>query len=467
MRDAHICLPRRQAGSRSLRSRTNMAKSKKILFLEKTLKAMAFLVLKKYQPKIIGVTGSVGKTSTKEAIFTVLASHYRVRRSEKNYNNEVGLPLTIIGVESGENSIRAWIYVFLKWLGIIIFPMKYPEILVLEMGADRPGDLKYLTGFIHPRIAVITDISMSHLEFFKTVENVAREKSTLVHKLDGKGVAILNIDNSHIKKIKDQLKTKVVTFGFSEESDIRASDAAFNYVNEENGRTLSWQNKKIKGLSFKLNYKGTSIPVRLNNILSRHNVQAALAGIAVGIEMGINLVEIGAALENFCLPFGRMNLIRGIKNSFIIDDTYNSSPVSAEAALEVLSEIEAGRKIAVMGDMLELGANTEPGHRSVAKKFLDIRGDIFFAVGERMKLAADELMKHNFNQDNLYVFPDPITAGKKLQEIMHPDDLILIKGSQGMRMEKVVEEVMEQPQKAGELLCRQSRHWKEKPWQKV
>jgi UDP-N-acetylmuramoyl-tripeptide--D-alanyl-D-alanine ligase len=442
-------------------------KSKKLIFLEKILKLMASLVLKKFRPKIIGVTGSVGKTSTKEAIFTVLASHFHVRRSEKNYNNEVGLPLTIIGVESGENSILAWIYIFLKWLGTIIFPINYPEILVLEMGADRPGDLAYLTSFIKPNISVITDVSVSHLEFFKTVENVAREKSTLVRSLGEKGIAILNIDNSHIKKIKSQLKTKVITFGFSEEADARASDVAFNYVNGEDTPILDSRNKKIKGLSFKLNYKGTSIPVRLNNILSRHNVQAALAGIAVGIEMGINLVEIGAALENFCLPFGRMNLIRGIKNSFIIDDTYNSSPVSAEAALDVLLEIESGRKIAVLGDMLELGADTEQGHRSVAKKFLHIRGDIFFAVGERMKFAAEELEKHNFNPENICIFEDPIAAGKKLQEIIREDDLILIKGSQGIRMEKIVEEVMANPQKAGELLCRQSRHWKEKPWGKV
>lgn len=442
-------------------------KSKKLLFLEKLLRIMASLVLKKYHPRIVGVTGSVGKTSTKEAIFTVLASHYRVRRSEKNYNNEIGLPLTIIGVESGEDSICGWICVFLKWLCIMIFPMKYPEILILEMGADRPGDLKYLTDFIKLKVAVITDISTSHLEFFKSVENVAKEKSVLAQRLGEKGLAVLNIDNAYLKKIKDQLKSRIVTFGFSENADVRASDVAFNYINGDDNPILSSQNKKIKGLSFKLNYKGTTIPVRLNNVLSKHNVYAALAGIAVGIEMKINLVEIGAALENFCLPFGRMNLIRGIKNSFLIDDTYNSSPVSAVAALEVLSEIEAGRKIAVLGDMLELGKDTESGHRLVAKKFLEAKGDIFFAVGDRMKFAAEELKKHDFNPDKLYIFEDPMSSGRKLQEIIREDDLVLIKGSQGMRMEKVVEEVMEQPQKAGEYLCRQSRHWKEKPWRKV
>jgi len=444
-----------------------MAKSKKLLFLEKSLRAMSSLVLKKYHPFIIGITGSVGKTSTKEAVFIVLASHFRVRRSEKNYNNEIGLPLTVIGAESGGNSFWGWMAVFLKWLGIMIFPISYPEILILEMGADRPGDLKYLTGFIRPEISILTDISGSHLEFFKSIDGVAKEKGILAKSLREKDLAILNVDNPQIKKIGSQLKARTLTFGFSPEADIRASDVAFNYVNGEDSSVLYSQSKKIKGLSFKLNFKGSTMPVRLNNILSRHNIHAALAGICVGIEMKINLVEIGAALENFCLPFGRMNLIKGIKNSFIIDDTYNSSPVSARAALDVLGEVEAGRKIAVMGDMLELGADSERGHREVAKKFAETGGNIFFAVGERMKAAADELKKRNFDPGNLYVFEDPMSAGKKLQEIIREDDLILIKGSQGMRMEKTVEEVMAEPQKSGELLCRQSRKWKEKPWANV
>jgi UDP-N-acetylmuramoyl-tripeptide--D-alanyl-D-alanine ligase len=442
-------------------------KSKKLLLLEKLLKGMASLILKKYRPKIIGVTGSVGKTSTKEAIFSVLASHFRVRRSEKNYNNEIGLPLTIIGAESGGSSVFGWGFVFLKWLYIMIFPFRYPEILILEMGADRPGDLKYLTGFIHPEISVITDISGSHLEFFNSIENVAKEKGTLVRKLGERGLAVLNIDNPYIKKMRSQIKSKVLTFGFSEESDVKATDVSFNYTNGDDQLGIHSQNKKIKGLSFKLSYKGTIIPVRLNNILSKHNIYAALAGICVGIELGVNLVEIGSALENFCLPFGRMNLMKGIKGSLIIDDTYNSSPVSAGAALEVLGEIESGRKIAVLGDMLELGVNTEAGHRSVARKFLEIHGDIFFAIGDRMKFAADELKKHNIDPASLFVFEDPMTAGKKIKEIIDEDDLVLVKGSQGMRMEKIVEEVMAEPNKSGFYLCRQSRTWKEKPWTKV
>ena len=440
-------------------------KPKKIILLEKVLRGMAILVLKKYNPRVVGVTGSVGKTSAKEAIFAVLSGHFRTRKNEKNYNNEIGLPLTIIGCESGGSSFLKWLGVFFKWLGVIIFPIEYPEVLVLEMGADRPGDIKYLTDFIKCEAAVITDISESHLEYFKTIDNVAREKWSLAESLSEKGIAVINIDNPNILKIKNQNKkeeTPILSFGFSEEADVRAAEVLYNYAEENNSAR-----KEIKGISFKLGYKGSSIPVRLNNVLAKHNIYAALAGIAIGIGFKLNLVEIAKALEDFSLPYGRMNLIAGIKNSFIIDDAYNASPISTAAALEVFKDIKSSRKIAVLGDMLELGKNEEIGHRDTAKKFLESGGNIFFAVGKRMEMAADELKKHSFNENNLYIFSNPMDAGKKLQEIMREGDLILIKGSQVMRMEKIVEEIMAEPQNAEELLCRQDAAWKNKEWEEV
>jgi UDP-N-acetylmuramoyl-tripeptide--D-alanyl-D-alanine ligase len=441
------------------------AKSAQLKLLEKIVRFLAILILKKYNPQIVGITGSVGKTSSKEAIFTVLSGHYRVRKNEKNYNNEIGLPLTIIGSESGGASILRWIGVFLKAFGILLLPFEYPEVLILEMGADRPGDIKYLTEFIRCKVAVITEISGSHLEYFATLDRVAEEKWSLVESLGSGCFAAINIDNQIIAKIKDQTKNKEVkflTFGFSEAADFQAKEVFYNYTNS-NGS----EKKEIHGLSFKLNNGGTTIPVRLNNILAQHNIYAALAGVAVGVAFKLNLVEIAEALENFSMPAGRMNPLGGIKNTFIIDDTYNSSPVSALAALEVLKNITTPRKIAVMGDMLELGDNTENGHRDLAKKFLEVKGDIFFAVGKRMQFAAEELQKRNISPDRLFIFPDPITAGRKLQEIMKEGDLILVKGSQGMRMEKIVEEVMAKPDQAEFYLCRQGKTWKSKPWKEI
>jgi len=433
-------------------------KSKKILILQKILRTMAVLVLKKYNPKIVSITGSVGKTSTKEAVFTVLESKFRVRRTDKNYNNEIGLPLSIIGVNSGESSLRGWLWVFLKWAWIMFAPIEYPEVLVLEMGADRPGDIKYLTGFIKSNAAIITDISSSHVEFFKNIQGVAKEKSVLVKGLEERSLAVLNADNKYVLKIKSQLKCNVVTFGFSEEAQMRATDISFNYEGE---------GEVLKGLSFKLNYRGISIPVRLNNVLAKHQVYSALAAAAIGTSFGINLVEVGAALENFSLPCGRMNLLAGAENSFIIDDTYNSSPTSALAALDTLGEIRAKRKIAVLGDMLELGDESVEKHRLLGKKFIEIKGHIFFAVGKRMRDAADELSKDNSPPVNILYFESPLEASEKLQEIIRAGDLVLVKGSQGMRMEKVVEAALLDSYEANRLLCRQSKHWREIPWKSV
>lgn len=431
----------------------------KLQFLQKILRLMAIGVLKKYNPRVIGVTGSVGKTSAKEAIFLVLAGHFRARRNEKNYNNKIGIPLAIIGAGNEGRSFFRWLKVFFKWISVMLLPFEYPEILVLEMGADRPGDLKYLTDFVKLEIGVLTDVSASHMEFFKNPEGIAREKGTIIKTLNEKGLAIINIDNPILANLKDQVKSSLVTAGFSGEAEMRATDPAFVYSGKAGA--------EIKGMSFKLNYRGASIPVRLNNVLARHQIYPALFAAAVGAWLGLNLVEIGAALENFSPPCGRMNLIAGIKKTSIIDDTYNASPASAQAALETLGEITAPRKIAVLGDMLELGGGTEAGHRKAAQKFLEIKGDIFLAVGKRMQFAAEELLKNNFNKNNIFSFSNPMDAGRKLQDIIKEGDLILVKGSQGMRMEKIVEEIMAQPQKAPEFLCRQNEEWKKKPFKEI
>jgi len=435
----------------------NTGKTLKIIYLEKILRWLALVILKKYNPKIVGITGSVGKSSAKEAIFSVLKNHFKVRKNEKNYNNEIGLPLTIIGCQGGESSLWGWIMVGGCFLKTLFFSKDYPEVLILEMGADRPGDIKYLASFIQCQLAVVTDISSSHLEYFKTLKGVAQEKWSLVKSLKKSGKAIVNIDNSQILKLKNKEKRKdlnFLTFGFSDKTDIQATEIFYNYSQH------NISNNKIIGLGFKLNYKGTSIPIRLNKILAKHNIYAALVGVAIGVEMGLNLVEIAEALKDFSLPPGRMRPLMGIKNTFIIDDTYNASPVSTIAALELLGKIKASRKIVVLGDMLELGVNTEKGHREVAKKFLSIKGDVFLAVGKRMKFAIDELQKHNFPEEYIESYDNFQEAGLRLKTIIEENDLILVKGSQGMRMEKVVEEIMANPQKASKLLCRQEQYWK-------
>ena len=425
-------------------------KSRKLKILESVLRLMATVVLKRHNPIVIGITGSVGKTSAKEAIHLVLSKKFKVRKSEKNYNNEIGIPLTIIGAETGGRSLFLWAGVFLKWLYVIIFHVKYPQVIILELGIDRPGDMKYLASFVRPSIGVVTNVSSSHIEFFGSLEKIAREKGVLVENLPSNSFAILNADDPNVMEMEKRTRANVLTYGFSEAAMFRADVIVYNYDD----------NQKPDGISFKLDHEGSNIPVRLRHILAPHQIYSALSAIALGTTFKINILDAAIALEEFRSPQGRMNLLPGIKNTHLIDDTYNASPVSTLAALEVLDKLGAKRKIAVLGDMLELGEEAENGHRQVCKKVAEIDADIFVVVGKRMKKAAKEVSNFGFPEKKVFVFDDPESAGRKVQEIMHEGDLVLVKGSQGMRMEKIVEEIMAEPLRAQKLLCRQSKDWK-------
>lgn len=435
-------------------------KSKKIVFLEKILRLMAKVVIWKYQPKIIGISGSVGKTSAKDAISLVLSTGFDVRSGEKNYNNEIGIPLTIIGAKSGESSILGWSKVLWKWFFVIIFPNKYPEILILEMGIDRPGDMDYLLSFVSVDVGVLTDISGSHLEHFGSVDQIAKEKWKLIESVSKGKVAVVNIDNEKIRELLDKKNKKEeingITFGFSDKAMVRATDVHFNYHNNE-----------VCGISFKLNYSGKIVPVRLENIIAKHHLYAVLAGISVGVYFKINPIEIANALKDYFPPAGRMTLIEGINGSMIIDDTYNASRVSVLAALGILGEIKASRKIAVLGDMLELGETSKKDHENVLQKAILIGAEVM-VTGKRMREAMAEVVKGDEYAKNLQgkidYFESPMVLADNLKNNIGQGDLVLVKGSQSMRMEKVVEEIVAKTVDTEKILCRQSKEWKSRPF---
>lgn len=437
-------------------------KSKKIIFLEKILRKMARLVLKKYKPEIVGITGSVGKTTTKEMIGDTLGEFLAVRKNEKNYNNEIGIPLTIIGSQLSTSSIFQWIKVILKWIIIMIFPTKYPKVLVLEMGADRPGDIKYFFNFIPISVGVLTNISGSHLEYFKTKDAIIREKSYILSKLPSNGLGIYNYDNRDVREAGEKNKISTLSYGLEDGAKIRATDILFGYQKVVDSKGMERQ--ILRGTSFKLNYKGKIIPIRMENCIGEPSVYSALAAFATGEYFNLNLIEIAEVVKNFKPCPGRLNLIKGIKRSMIIDDTYNSSPESAKKALELMDNITALRKIVVLGDMLELGPEEEKGHRDVGKKVAKIEVDCFVAVGERMKYASEEFSKLG-GAERVIEFSSPEKAKMFVQELIKEGDLILVKGSQGMRMEKVVEEVVTNPEKKKEFLVRQEEKWQKTPFQ--
>jgi len=433
---------------------------KKIIQLK--LKILAKIILAKYKPKIIGITGSVGKTSTKEAVYSVLANKFNVRKNIKNYNNEIGVPLTIIGAEAQGRSMVGWLVVFVKALKLILIKdKKYPEILILEMGVDRPGDMKYLTKIVKPDIGVVTLIGPVHLEFFGTIEKIQKEKGELIRNLKKTGFAILNYDNEKTRKIEEMSKVKVLTYGFEEKAQVKAQELIFSF-SEEGVKKDSWN---LAGVSFKLSYNGSFVPVLLPQVVGETAVYASLAASAVGIALGMNLVDIATTLKNYKSPRGRMNLIPGIKNTLIIDDSYNSSPQSSKSALDIAGKIkilEGARRLAVLGDMLELGSYSEDGHREVGKYLVKVGIDKLVLVGERSRDIGRGAEDAGMKKDDIFHFQDSEIAGKFVQERMKEGDLVLVKGSQGVRMERIVKEIMADPLSAEELLVRQDKSWKNK-----
>lgn len=410
------------------------------------------MILRKYQPEVIGVTGSAGKTSSREAIYTVLSSKFQVRQNIKNYNNEIGLPLTIIGIESPGRSLLGWIKVFLKATSLIIKKDKtYPDILVLEMGVDQPGDMAYLTDFVRPKLGVVTLIGPMHLEHFGTIEKIEKEKGGLVSALPNDGWAIVNYDDERCRAIGKASKAKTLTYGFDQKASVRAVEIFFSFEHQDDHEGLA-------GVSFKLSYDGSIVPVLLPKVLGYGAIYAALAGAAVGVTYGMNLVEIAQALRNLRSPKGRMNIIPGIKQTLIIDDTYNGSPQPTIAALQVVGKIplaKGARRIAVLGDMMELGHFTQEGHRSVGRTAAENKIDILIAVGERSKETAKAAEQAGITKDNIFKFDSSEEAKVFLKDLLLAGDLVLVKGSQSMRMEKAVKEVMAEPLKAKELLVRQ------------
>jgi UDP-N-acetylmuramoyl-tripeptide--D-alanyl-D-alanine ligase len=421
--------------------------------LEKSLRFMAKAVLKKYHPLVVGVTGSVGKSSAKEAIALVLARAFSVRKAEGNYNNEIGIPLTILGAKSGGASIFRWGNIFLGWLWLMIAPARYPEILVLEMGIDRPGDMKYLLSFITVNIGVVTQISSSHIAFFGSVANIAKEKGKLMMSLPQDGYAILSADDKRVEKMQEKTKVKTITYGFSTEAELRVDNLLFHR-----------EVKRVEGFSFKLNYNGKTIPVRLPKIVARHHIAAALAGAAVGIALKMNLVEIAEALENFEPLPGRLRLLLGKEGIILLDDTYNASPVSVLAALDVVKELVAPRKVVILGDMLELGADAKQEHAALATAVMTAGVHIVVAVGEHMRSLFEMLPALGFPRKQAFWFPSPVAVLQNLKNIVRADDLILIKGSRSMRMEKITALLLADANEAKTVLCCQSDEWQNRPF---
>lgn len=389
---------------------------------------------------MIAITGSIGKTSAKEAIYHLLKNHFKVYKSPQGFNTEVGISLAILQEEkSGFSSTVEW----LKILKRAFFKKKEPyQKIILEMGADRPGDIKKLISIAKPKIGIITNVNPVHLSKgqFKDLADIQKEKGSLIKNMAKDGLAILNYDDPLVKSMETHA-TKI-SYGTEDELDIKGSSIKAH----------------SKNITFQTKYKGETVDFKVP-VLGSFQIDILLPAIAVGVKLGMSLQECAEALEDYQTPPGRMSAIDGINDSLIVDSSYNASPTSNEKALELLRELPAKRKIAAMGTMNELGEFTKEAHLKLGAQAANV-SNILITVGPEASIIKQGAIEAGMPEKNIYTFFDSEGAGHFLQKELRPNDLILVKGSQNrVRMEKMVKMIMKKPEKASILLCRQDSAW--------
>ncbi|MGB0757816.1 MAG: UDP-N-acetylmuramoyl-tripeptide--D-alanyl-D-alanine ligase [Patescibacteria group bacterium] len=418
---------------------------------------LAKRTLQKYDPIVVGITGSVGKTSTKEAVKIILEKKYSVRATEKSYNNEIGMPLTILGFHSPGKNPFGWLKVIVKSSIAILVPRPYPEVLVLEMGADHPGDIGGLVSFAPCDIGVVTAIAPVHTEYFNSVNAILQEKRKILTHIAPHGFAIFNQDDARLAEQKtSDIKAGIKRYGFDADSDVHAFDVKYKYIETENGI-------KLEGIQGKLGYMDSSVPFYIPDALAMHTVYSVLAAVTVGVALDMNLVDIAERIPLYQTPPGRLRLIDGQENTTIIDDSYNSSPEAAKAALSVLKDFpkaDKGRTFAVLGDMRELGSLSEEAHREIGHLVAELDIDFLITFGPESEVLHAAALEAGMSENSVLHADSHDVIVDFIHQHWQAGDVLLIKGSQNtIRLERVVKRLMQEPQRAAELLVRQGGEW--------
>jgi alanine racemase len=383
----------------------------------------ARLIVRKQGLTVIGITGSVGKTTAKEAIAAVLSGETPVFRNRANYNGLFGLPIALSEITPEQ------------------------RVAVLEMAADHFGEIRRLTEIARPDIAVVTTVEPAHLETFGSLDAIAREKGELVAALPADGLAILNADDPRVAGMAALAPGRVLTYGTA---DAAAGRACPDICAD---RVLPGRD----GVSFTVDTpagrRRMTIP-----LLGRHQMHAALAAIAVGLARGLDLGVIAERLAAMPRVPGRLNPLPGARGSLILDDSYSSSPAAAEAALDTLAALEGRRKVAVLGDMLELGAFEAAGHEQVGRKAAAVV-DLLVTRGNRARRIGEAAREAGLPEERVVVTYTAEDAARAVMTDLGPGDIALVKGSLATRMEQIVRLLMEEPAAAGERLVRQDAAW--------
>lgn len=360
------------------------------------LGSLARFYLDKFNVDLIGVTGSVGKTSTRDIIYSVLNEKYKTLKNELNYNNEIGIPKTLFNLD----------YSYEK--------------AVIEMGLDRKGDISYFKTIAPLKVAVISNIGLSHIANFENQEGIFHAKMEIAEHFNKENTLIVNGDDKFLKTLKDRkLPYNLLTYGFDEDNTIYC--VSYEIVNGK--------------INFKVNFKNKVYDYTIPSI-AKHNIYNAMAAILIGNLYNLTYEEIKKGLENVSFTEGRLTIINK-KDITIINDCYNASLDSIISALNVLSTFKT-RKVAILGDVLETGSYEEEIHKNIGKSIIG-NTDILILVGNSIKYTYDEVIKNNFNKDNIYVFNTYEDVIKNIDNIIKKGDTILLKASHGIKLSNVVE----------------------------
>jgi UDP-N-acetylmuramyl pentapeptide synthase len=410
----------------------------------------AHVVVRRYAPTIVMVTGSVGKTSTKEAVAAVLSTRFFVRKSEKSYNSEFGVPFTIFGVENPWGSLLGWGNVLKEMLELLLLPNHYPKMLVLEVGADKPGDLAKILRIATPHAVVVTHLPAIpvHVEAYTSPEEVREEEFSPAYALPGGAPLIVSSNDPFAMEMAVRTPSHVSSFGEDADSTVRITHIEFHKTDGV-----------VDGMQASVHTVDATGTVVVKGTLGRAQLLSSAAAIAVGNAFGISLTDALLGLEKFSPPPGRGKLLRGIHETLLIDESYNSSPAAVEEALNNLRALPGkGRRIAVLGDMLELGRYSVKEHDRIGT-LASRAADIVIGVGVRASRFVEAARQAGKTEATAFTFEDSHSAAKALPALLTKGDIVLVKGSQSIRTERILEALLQNPGDAKELV-RQDAEWK-------
>jgi len=413
-------------------------------YIQKKLEKYVRTYLRKHPDiKVIAVTGSVGKTSTKVAIGTVLAQRFRVRLHEGNHNAELSAPLAILGIDHPGNlrSVGGWLSVFAAARRRIRTASDV-DVIVQELGTDGIGQIPHFGTYVHPYLSVVTAVSPEHMEFFGTIDAVAREELAAANFSEHALINRDNIDGSYAQYLTN---VNVNTYG--------TTDAAEYHFVEEDFTIDQGFSGELKALEW-------TDPLKITlKLVGEHSIRAAVAAAAVGIKLGMTPDEISRGLSAIRAVSGRMNILRGVEDTIIIDDSYNSSPLAAVSALQALYGLSVPQRIAVLGSMNELGAGSAAEHEALGK--LCDPSQLAHVITVGAEAEAHLAPAARARGCHVVSFKSALEAGGYAHKVLEPGAALLFKGSQGgIYLEEAIKVVLHSTEEEKSLV-RQSPQWLE------